>query len=236
MLGSVAFDIPLGEPGSPVPPEVSRTNQSKVSKRMCFSPRSNFELNMAYNIREDPVPVLMSASSISSSRSVPEENDFFQAVEVDSNPASASAAAAGGPLSWLCAPLDLLPSCSAEPIKSPTQRQQQRKQEDFEEAFATSRLLPFLVNSCVAGTPCAKTPEPQWNGYLPLDPYPQQVYRYPCLKQKRKHQIPHDLNTSVPPDELLVCTLPYATLPTLMMMTFVSCLVLLCWVILSCLV
>jgi hypothetical protein len=188
---------------------------------MCFSPRSNFELDMADNIREDPpVPVLTSVSSTSSSPSVPEEDDFFEAVEMESNPATAgaSAGAAGGPLSWLCAPLDLLPSCSSEPIESPTQ-QEQRKQDDFQEAFATSRLLPLLVDSCVAGTPCANTPEPQWNGHLPLDPYPQQVYRYPCLKQKRKrkHQIPHDLNISVPPDELLVCTcVPYLALPYLL--------------------
>jgi hypothetical protein len=114
-----------------------------------------------------------------------------------------------GPLSWLCMPSwsDVLPSCTADPTSSKTK---ELPCHDFQSAFESGRLLPYLVHTCTQPplNSNANVNAFEWNGHLPLDPTPHEAFVYPCLRNRRKHRIPHDLNISFPSEsESWVCAI-----------------------------
>lgn len=112
-------------------------------------------------------------------------------------PSGAVNARWSGPLSWLCAPLDFLPTCRADPSITMTSTgcssdRRVQLHTDFKQAFQATEVIPFMANPCGGGSR-GHAPEDlarRWNGHLPLDPVPDFYYQYPCLRDKRRHRIP----------------------------------------------
>jgi hypothetical protein len=105
---------------------------------------------------------------------------------------SRRASSSGGPLSWFCAPLDFLPTCEADPATATACGEgtsaiacTATTPMDPNTAYQRHVLrMPFTCSGILPG------PQPHWTGHLPLDPVPEFYYRYPCLKNKRRHRIP----------------------------------------------
>lgn len=164
--------------------------------------------------RDDHLPVLVACSSSSSAGASSAIADSWEQADAvvetillgrQSHSWSSEATPNTGPLSWLCATLDYLPGCRAEPCRTTTascnttaSKRRNRFNTDLQIAFPTSRGFPFLLNSCGVNSGPYQSEEwaRRWNGHLPLDPVPDFYYRYPCLRDKQRHRIPTIANNS----------------------------------------
>jgi hypothetical protein len=80
---------------------------------------------------------------------------------------------------------------------------------DFDEAFSQGRLLPYMVDYCVAGVDINQEEHVtmRWNGYLPLDPMPD-AFTPPArrfLNRRRVHKETLNLDICRPSELSLVC-------------------------------
>ncbi len=142
---------------------------------------------------DDFLPALMESSSSSSGISTIVADSWEQFDAVAEKPSLWSA-----PLFWFCAPLDFLPSCRADHSRTTASNECSsfriaQRDTDFKQAFQASDVFPFIGKACGIVQKGDTTPEEwtrRWNGYLPLDPVPDFYYRYPCLRERRRHRIP----------------------------------------------
>lgn len=164
--------------------------------------------------REEQLPVLVACSSSSSAGASSAIADSWEQADAvvetilltgHSHSWSSDTTPSSGPLSWLCATLDYLPGCRAEPCRTATasystaaSKRRDRHHTDMQFALPASRAFPFLLNSCGVTSPRNPSEEwaRRWNGHLPLDPVPDFYYRYPCLKDKQRHRIPTIANSN----------------------------------------
>lgn len=159
---------------------------------------------MTDTVFDDVLPVLVaSSSSLSSSNSCRDSWEQADAVvETILIQRSSAPSPTPTPLSWMCgaAPLSsylpALESCQADTSCSNctadrSSSTQQQVGLDFQQAFHQGQVLPYMVQR-FGGNFHKQDQRYQykWNGHLPLDPVPNFFYRYPVLRERRKHRIP----------------------------------------------
>jgi len=183
--------------------DVKQRKSEDVARTLHSTTMSEELLASSSSLSEDPLPVLVASSSSSSSASSFVADSWEQSDAVvetillsPSYSTSASKSAATYPypsMSWICAPLDYWPACSASVTEAApcttTAGSGQQLDVDFQNALRQGSLVALCTSHC-ANRGSIIHVEKQWNGHLPLDPVPEFFYQYPVLRQRRKHRIP----------------------------------------------